>query len=240
VTASQNGWAVDPVLAHFALPGGTVSLHAGSPGAVLAWVGTRYHNEVQHLVWPGCWGYAHRNIIGSTVISNHASGTALDLDAPLHPLGTEPTANYTAAEIAAIHRIVGDTHGLIRWGGDYTGRKDGMHFEVNDGVTLAQLDALWASLQGHPTPPPAPLPVPAPRPAPGPRNLKRGDTGADVAGLQKALAVQYPAYRHEHGSLVVDGVFGRITDAWVREFQSRSGLVVDGIVGPKTRAKLGL
>ena len=36
----------------------------------------------------------------------------------------------------------------------------------------------------------------------------------------------------------VDGIFGAQTEAWVREFQRRSAISVDGIVGPVTRAKL--
>ena len=38
--------------------------------------------------------------------------------------------------------------------------------------------------------------------------------------------------------LIVDGIFGALTDATVRNFQSAAGLKVDGIVGPKTRAEL--
>ncbi|SBW19191.1 peptidoglycan-binding domain-containing protein [Protofrankia symbiont of Coriaria ruscifolia] len=34
--------------------------------------------------------------------------------------------------------------------------------------------------------------------------------------------------------LPVDGVFGRRTDAWVRDFQRNAGITADGIVGPVT------
>ena len=38
----------------------------------------------------------------------------------------------------------------------------------------------------------------------------------------------------------VDGIYGNLTRKAVRYFQSRNGLAVDGIVGPKTAAALGI
>src|SRR5205823_8196437 len=52
--------------------------------------------------------------------------------------------------------------------------------------------------------------------------LRVGSTGPDVIRVQSALG-QTP-----------DGVFGPRTDAAVRIFQERNGLLVDGIVGPHT------
>src|SRR3954471_15110647 len=52
--------------------------------------------------------------------------------------------------------------------------------------------------------------------------LRLGSTGPDVVRVQSALG-QVP-----------DGVFGPRTDAAVRVFQGRNGLLVDGIVGPHT------
>jgi N-acetyl-anhydromuramyl-L-alanine amidase AmpD len=54
--------------------------------------------------------------------------------------------------------------------------------------------------------------------------LKRGDKGEDVKLLQKALGIK-PA----------DGNFGPKTDAAVRNFQGSHGLVIDGLVGPRTQ-----
>ena len=65
------------------------------------------------------------------------------------------------------------------------------------------------------------------------RNLKRGSTGNDVKTLQKNL--KKLGY-YKSGS--VDGIFGPLTDAAVRQFQKAAGITVDGIVGPQTRAAL--
>ncbi|NEO42155.1 MAG: peptidoglycan-binding protein [Moorea sp. SIOASIH] len=57
--------------------------------------------------------------------------------------------------------------------------------------------------------------------------------GEDVRAIQQALAKA--GY-----SLDVDGVYGRGSEAVVKQFQEQNGLDVDGIVGPATRAKMGL
>lgn len=67
-------------------------------------------------------------------------------------------------------------------------------------------------------------PVPA-------RALRKGCKGDDVKWLQERLNV-YGA------GLKVDGDFGPVTEAAVREYQLRHGLAVDGIVGPVTRRAL--
>jgi len=56
--------------------------------------------------------------------------------------------------------------------------------------------------------------------------LKVGSTGLEVKKLQEKLGV------------TVDGKFGKITRKAVIGFQYDNGLVMDGIVGPKTREKL--
>lgn len=58
--------------------------------------------------------------------------------------------------------------------------------------------------------------------------MRKGDRGADVAALQRALGI------------VADGSFGPVTDSAVRTFQAERGLVVDGIVGPVTRREIGI
>jgi cell wall-associated NlpC family hydrolase len=58
--------------------------------------------------------------------------------------------------------------------------------------------------------------------------LKRGDSGARVAALQRALGI------------TADGEFGNATHKAVRAFQRSHGLAIDGVVGALTAAKLGL
>lgn len=75
------------------------------------------------------YGYNYREIRGyegTGTISNHGSGTAIDINASKHPLGA--TGTVTTAQAAMITAKAA-TLGL-RWGGDYRGRKDEMHFEV--------------------------------------------------------------------------------------------------------------
>jgi peptidoglycan hydrolase-like protein with peptidoglycan-binding domain len=96
-----------------------------------------------------------------------------------------------------------------------------------DGVHGPLTEAALVAAQPKPTAPAAP----AARPV-----LKLGSAGEWVAKLQDQGNRVYPAYC----KLVVDGDYGRNTEAFVKEFQRRSGLTTDGIVGPQTWAKLGL
>jgi len=61
-----------------------------------------------------------------------------------------------------------------------------------------------------------------------------GSRGRDVSVVQQKLK----AWGYYNG--FVDGSYGSATYRAVRDFQRRNGLRVDGIVGPNTRAALGL
>lgn len=167
---SQNGWVANEIdlTTSIRVPGGSLRVRAGDVAAVFTWLAARFNAEVEPLVWPGCWGYAERTIRGSaTAISNHASGTAVDFNAPAHPLGRVGT--YTAAQVSAIRRILDDAQGVIRWGGDYSGRKDEMHFEINAPAT--RVAALARTIQEDDMPTPADVwAQPIPRPANTPQS----------------------------------------------------------------------
>jgi len=60
------------------------------------------------------------------------------------------------------------------------------------------------------------------------KSLKKGDKGEKVKQLQKFLQI------------VPDGDFGNLTTIAVRKWQELNNLTIDGIVGPKTWASMGI
>lgn len=78
------------------------------------------------LSWEG--SYAPRFIRGSrTTLSNHAYGSAFDINARWNPLGCQPPV---VGKEGAVRKLVpiANEHGFY-WGGHFT-RSDGMHFEI--------------------------------------------------------------------------------------------------------------
>jgi hypothetical protein len=228
-------------------------LLAGDVCTILLYVAARYNAEVQKLQQVlGCWGLdpEHNNYVSD---SNHESATAMDLNAVRHPIGTDPASNYTGAQIDAVHRIltaciVAGVR-VVRWGGDYTGRKDGMHFEINDGLhgdpVVAELAAriragkvpnVPAELRdGAPTPAPAPKPggppvkpaSPKPQPPEAPAfPLKPGQYYGPLEGPANSIS----------------GLWHSDTDAerkglatWQQRMADRGWRIdVDGYYGPQT------
>ncbi|MBV9300585.1 MAG: peptidoglycan-binding protein [Acidobacteriaceae bacterium] len=64
--------------------------------------------------------------------------------------------------------------------------------------------------------------------------LQLGSTGPEVEELQRALAAA------GFDPDTADGSFGPETRKAVIAFQTKRGLIVDGLVGPQTAAALGL
>lgn len=66
------------------------------------------------------------------------------------------------------------------------------------------------------------------------KTIKKGSRGNEVLILQNALGSATSYFKGAK-----DGIFGIITETAVMKFQKEKGLVIDGIVGPKTWAALG-
>ena len=115
-------------------------MRCGSAGFLLCHLILWYHEVVHKLnekgsVWDE-WGWAWRAVRGQTSgLSNHASGTAVDLNATRYPLGRMVMAAWRKAKIRARLLLYA---GAIRWGGDYEGRKDEMHFEINRSLPFCE------------------------------------------------------------------------------------------------------
>lgn len=224
---SQNGWSAG---SSSVVPLSTLSVGAatfpagvrrGDVHVVLGYVARRFDREVEALVKGWCWGHSYRVISGSTSLSNHSSGTAIDLNAPRHPLGKSGT--FSATQRSHIRSILNSCNGVVRWGGDYSGRKDEMHFEINVRPGDPRLAALAKRIGGGGgTPAPAPIAW---------TTVKRGASGFRVTAIQHLL-------RQRGYSLSVDGSFGPTTQNRVIAFQRAKGLAADGVVGPRTWSAL--
>ena len=79
------------------------------------------------LTWDG--SFVPRFIRGNrTVLSNHAFGTAFDINAALNPRGTRPLLVGKKGSVRELVTIAND-HGFY-WGGHFGAKPDGMHFEI--------------------------------------------------------------------------------------------------------------
>ncbi len=77
--------------------------------------------------WAG--SYVPRFIRGSrTTLSNHAFGTAFDINTRENALGAIPAL---VGKHGSVRKLVplANQHGFY-WGGHFKSRKDGMHFEI--------------------------------------------------------------------------------------------------------------
>lgn len=226
---SRNGWDVYTSSSHAKLtpfPWITGRVRNGDHYVVLNYLAERYNAEVEKIDRASSWGYAYRAVRGASVISEHATGCAVDFNAPKHPLGVPASRTFSAAQIKTIRKIVKDLNGAVRWGGEWS-RPDGMHFELIGGnaVIKKAADRIRAGKKPKPV-----ITIPKPKPADAPKEPSHNATDADLK-IQQALK-KMGLYKRS-----TDGVNGQYQQQAVRAFQKQHGLTQDGVWGSKTQAK---
>ena len=149
---SYNGWPAskDPAeigVKSFPVLGTAIKLRCSEKVAPLL-IG--FAAEFNNLIEPidagtsDDWGYCFREVRGVPgKLSNHSSGTAIDLNSTRHRLGEVGT--FELAKVPMI-RALAKKYGLF-WGGDYRNRKDEMHFEIS--VRPAKAVELIKKLEGE-------------------------------------------------------------------------------------------
>ncbi len=132
---TPNGWPASEDrkaigIQSFSIPGTKLKIACAKDVAPIL---VAFCKEFHELVEPidqgqsDDWGYAFRMTRGSDkVLSNHSSGTAVDLNALKHPLGKSNTFDKEQCNIIT---LLITKYGLA-WGGHYKKRKDEMHFEI--------------------------------------------------------------------------------------------------------------
>lgn len=160
---SQNGWPVltgatdgpHPRLRKAVVPGANRHLYLrdGSVAFLILHFALWWHERISRLdggVWDE-WGWADRNVRGSTnVISNHASGTAGDLDATQYPRGIAVALRFKPIQLVLIHRRLRLYGGALTWGGDFRRTPDGMHVEITEGHRLHHIENVARRLMTTP------------------------------------------------------------------------------------------
>lgn len=146
---SQNGWIAsnnkDEIgVKNFDIPGTTRHFSCASAVApVLIGFAADFHKQIEPIDVGTYddWGYNFAVIPGSDKYANHASGTAIDIDATLHPWHKKGT--FSPVKAVKLRLLV-KKYGL-RWGGDYVHSTDEMHFEINE--TPEQVKARVAKMK---------------------------------------------------------------------------------------------
>lgn len=230
-TGADNASAASIAYGRPDLPGPLSQLHIARDGTVtVVAVGVAWHAGVGMYPWLPT-NMANWHMIGIECANSGTSPTAPHR-------ANWPDAQYDALvrSCAAINRRLAQNSSRTIGHKEYAGRAQGKWDPGAIDMDLLRWD-IQAVIGTVPDPASTPRP-PVPEGQYADVLLFRGSQGPLVAQLQRQLRDEYPAYA---GGLEVDGVFGPLTEAAVREFQRRTrGLKVDGIVGPATAAALNL
>jgi hypothetical protein len=141
MSVSQNGWTViapddmDAATKVWTIPGQNrnvqLRLLPGAAGFVLAHFALWFDRTIEDIEHPigDDFAWAYREISGSNEFSNHASATAIDLNASIHPQGKANTFTIPQRD-RLTDSLRGKYLGCIRGGYTFRTTVDDMHFEL--------------------------------------------------------------------------------------------------------------
>lgn len=118
-----------PQLARFGVQHAVTVHYLAKPALLAVWQAWENAGLLDLVhTWDGCWNarYKRGRSGGAENLSNHALGTAWDINAREYPLGHPVDERAPIRELVPIAEAYG-----VAWGGNFGGgRTDGMHFEV--------------------------------------------------------------------------------------------------------------
>lgn len=139
---SQNGWPAnkDPnviKVKSYPVPGTNIKLRVAQRCApLLVAFAADFHNLVEPIDEGSLddWGFNYRPVRGETTgLSNHSSGSAIDLNSKIHPLGKRNT--FTSDQRNVLDELCAKYK--IKGGYTFIKRADDMHFEMACGPAEA-------------------------------------------------------------------------------------------------------
>ena len=167
---------------------------------------------------------------------------ALDLDVDGLPVAAAWEKGRALARAGRLPQVTGGGYFIVNrritapdfssWRAYYGTNPHTSHGHVSNSLSVAGFDsaAAWGLFGSTPAPTPA-------KDATGTGTSFRaapGNRGPRVGALQAFMNRVFPTYSR----LTVDGDYGPATTRVIQEFQRRSGLAADGIVGAQTAAAL--
>lgn len=147
-----DGWQKDNIV-RFVVPelkgvrgaskSGTVYWHKAAKAQLQALFKVWARAGLLHLVKGWAGSFVPRFVRGSrSSLSNHAWGTAFDINVPWNGLGRRPALVGEQGEVRSLVKLA-NLLGFW-WGGHYARRKDGMHFECAKVMTQDEIDEVLA------------------------------------------------------------------------------------------------
>ena len=139
---TENGWpmvnANKTVSVQVVPASKKVPLLRGDVATILnAWI-ILYNREVEPIQ-SQVWGWSPDNDVAD---SNHMSGTAIDINAPLYPWGKRV---MPAATKSKVRSLLAKFNGVIFWGADWA-RADEMHYQIGLSPNDSRVKALAEKL----------------------------------------------------------------------------------------------